>query len=347
MSNKEALKVLLKILIPPAIVIISIYLFGFAKGTLVLLAVIGFYLFKNRVGVYSFMGKLRYSKHDINGALNWYKRAANVNGAHPRTIASYGYLLLKCGKLGESDKVFNSLLSRKLSKEDLLYIKGNAALLHWKKGNLDLAVETLEEVHSNDFKSSISYGSLGFLLILKGDLEKALSFNLEAYEYNNTNTIIMDNLGQTYLLLGQLEKSEEIYSKLMTLNPSFPEAFYNYGLLKLAQGKKEEALETMKKALRFKFSFLSGVSLETVQAKISEIEQLIANEGTVKEIAEDTTVQELVEEDSDTVQESDAQVSGTSDTEAEDTAKVDTANMGMDTKDKGNQTGQDVNKEEE
>ena len=289
MNNKEAIKAFAKMLIIPVLVIIAFIVLGPKLGSWALLAAITFYVVKNRVGLYSFFGKVRYSKHDVRGALIWYRRASNVKGAHPRTVASYGYLLLKYGKLDEAEKVFNSLLSRKLPEGDILYIKGNAALVLWKKGNLDQAIEMLEDVHSHDFKSSVSYGSLGFLLILKGDLEKALAFNLEAHEYNNTNTIIIDNLGQTYLLMGQLEKAEEIFTKLMTLKPSFPEAFYNYGLLKLEQGKRDEALENMKKALQFKFSFLSGVTQETVQNKIREVEEQGTIQDTTKAITHDTT----------------------------------------------------------
>ena len=103
-------------------------------------------------------------------------------------------------------------------------------------------------------------------------MDKALKFNQEAYEYNDSNSIIMDNLGQAYYLNGDYSKAAEIYEKLMAANPTFPEAYYNYGLVLLAMGKKEEALEMMKKALNYDFTYLSTVTKENVEEKIREVQ---------------------------------------------------------------------------
>jgi tetratricopeptide (TPR) repeat protein len=161
-------------------------------------------------------------------------------------------------------------MSKLLSADDKMNVKSNMALVLWKKGQIDDALNMLKEVFEN-YKTTTIYGSLGFLLILKGDLDKALEFNLEAYEYNDSNAVILDNLGQTYYLMGEYDKSKEIYKKLVSSNPSFPEPYFNYGLVMKQKGNVERALELMNQALTYRFSFLSTVSKEEIEAEIEKL----------------------------------------------------------------------------
>jgi tetratricopeptide (TPR) repeat protein len=154
----------------------------------------------------------------------------------------------------------------------MMLLKSNIALVQWKKGQLDDAVATLEEVFAG-FKNTAVYGSLGYLLILKGDLEKALEFNREAYDYNNQNAVIVDNLGQNYYLMGEYDSAGEVYEKLLAGKPDFPEPYYNYGLVLAATGCRERALELFRKALEQKFSFLSAITREEVEHAIRKLSE--------------------------------------------------------------------------
>jgi tetratricopeptide (TPR) repeat protein len=179
-------------------------------------------------------------------------------------------MLLKTGNIAKSEELLQKLLKDYPQSEDLPLVKSNLSLVLWKKGELDAAIEILEDVMQN-YKTSSTYGSLGYLLILKGDLEKALQFNLEAFDFNNRDKIIRDNLGQNYYLLGNYEKAKEIYETLVEEAPAFPEPYFNYGLVLEKLGDTETALGMMKKALTFKFTYLSSISREEVEARIGEI----------------------------------------------------------------------------
>jgi len=268
MNDKKNDK-LIKYLLPIAVIII-LFFFNPLLGILGIIAYILYVLFMSRAGIFKLIGSVRYSKSDTDNALKWLKKSYETNKANPHTAIPYAYLLLKAGRLNESEKVFSEILSKKLSSDDRNLAKSNYALLLWKKGNLDEAVNMLEEV-CKEFKTTTVYGSLGYLLILKGDLDRALEFNLEAYDYNDKNPIILDNLGQTYYLRGEQDKAVEIYEKLMPLSPSFPSAYYNYGLVLLKNGDYDKALENMEKALNFKFSPLSAIKKSEIEAKIEEI----------------------------------------------------------------------------
>lgn len=256
----------------PVIVIIILFSYNILLGLAALVLAIAFLFFRSRASLFAQIGSLKYSTGNLEEAINWFAKAYGTGKAKPSTISSYAYLLLKTGKLEESESILNKLISSHPDKDSEMLAKSNLALAYWKKGCLDDAIELLETV-IKDYKTSTIYGSLGYLLILKADYEKALQFNLEAYEYNESNTVILDNLGQVYYLTGQYEKSAEIYEKLLSKNPTFPEAYYNYGLLLLDTDQAEKACEMLEKALNYKLSFLSTIKKEDIEQKLEETRQ--------------------------------------------------------------------------
>lgn len=277
MKSNALMKFFLKFLLPVLIFVILFFFNSYAALAFAVLY-IAYSLYDGRSAIFAIMGNVSYGKGDVQKSMEWFRKAYATGKAQPKTIISYAYLLLKYGKVNESEAILDKFLSKSPAFDDEMLAKSNLALVLWKKGNLDGAVDLLEEVFSK-YKTTTIYGSLGYLLILKGDLEKALAFNLEAYDYNNSNSVIVDNLAQNYYLLGELDKSEEIYEKLMSQNPTYPEAYYNYGLTLEAKGKIDKALEIMEKALNFQFTFLSTVSREDVENKLKELKSKKKNSG--------------------------------------------------------------------
>jgi len=249
---------------------VILYAYNMLLGISLIIALIGYGLYKIRTNFYVLKGNKCYSSGNIEGAVEYYRKGYKTERLSPGTTVGYAYLLLKSGNIPEAEKILTILLNKKLKKEDEMFAKSNLALVYWKKDRLEDALTLLEDITQN-YKTSIVYGTYGYLLILGGDLEKALSFNLEAYEYNNDNNIIVDNLGQTYFLIGELEKSTEIYEKLIAKKPSFPEAYYNYGLVLEAINDFSKALEMVTKSLDYKLSFLSTITCEEIKAKIDDL----------------------------------------------------------------------------
>jgi tetratricopeptide (TPR) repeat protein len=270
---KGPIKAILKYILPIALIIL-LFSANHTAGVALLLIYLAYTLYTGWASICTFIGGLRYSRGLTEEALKWFKRGYDTNRAHSRSVISYAYLLLKTGHTDEAGLVLDKLLEKKPKREEELYAKSNLALVYWKKGDLDSAVSTLQEV-IQEYRTSAIYGSLGYLLILKGDLEKALEFNLEAYDYNSENTVILDNLGQTYYMKGIYDKALEIYKTLIAKNPGFPEAYYNYALLLLKLDQKEKAVEMLKKALDSKFSLLSDITKDMVAAKLNEVESAI------------------------------------------------------------------------
>lgn len=266
--NSLLKKVLINLILPLAVIVIA-WKVNIWLGIAALLLYFAVQLYFVRPILFNLIGSRKYALGQMEDALKWFKKAHDTKKSSARISVSYAYLLLKNAELSKSEEVLQQVLNSKPKAEDLTYTKSILALVHWKKGELDAATDMLTEVMQT-YKTTSVYGSLGYLLILKGDLEKALQFNLEAYDYNSSDAVIQDNLGQNYYLLGMYDKSREIYEALIEKSPSFPEAWFNYGLLLEKLGEPERALENMKKALTYKFSYLSSIRREDIEAKIQE-----------------------------------------------------------------------------
>lgn len=268
--NRNAISFITRFALPVIVVIIAARLDKWV-GIAALLLYLLIMIYVSRARIYTLIGTRQYGLGRMDEAIRWFGRAYATKRSSVRSAANYAYLLLKNADLQRSEEVLRKALKEHPDHQELPYIKSIMALVLWKKGELDQAVEMLEEVIPI-FKTTSVYGSLGYMLIQKGDLEKALEFNLEAFDFNSRDNIINDNLGQNYLLLGEYDKAKEVYDKLLAKAPAFPEPYYNYGLLLEKTGSREEALESMRKALNHKFTFLSTITKEEVEAAISRLE---------------------------------------------------------------------------
>ncbi|MDF2987386.1 MAG: tetratricopeptide repeat protein [Eubacterium sp.] len=213
-----------------------------------------------------------YANGDVQGTIDNLEKAYRTGSAKSSVVTTYGYVLLKYGRLEEAMKIFDEQLrSPKLSNNELYDTQSNYALGLWKQGKLDEAIKLFEEIIPK-YKNTSIYGSLGYLYNLSGDLEKALKFNLEAADYNSTGGVILDNLGQTYYFLEDYVKSKEVFTKLITLNPKFPEAYYDYALVLEKLGDKEKCIEMLKNSQLYKLNYLSAITKEDIEKKLAELE---------------------------------------------------------------------------
>ncbi len=222
--------------------------------------------------IYVIKANLAFQKGNTQEVLDLLGKAYKTGSAKASVVSTYGYMLLKHGRLEEAMSIFTEQFnSSKLSDNEKFDLQANYALALWKKGQIDKAISLLEKVIAS-YKNSNIYGSLGYLYNLSGNLDKALEFNLEAYDYNSTNGIILDNLGETYYLLDELENADKVFKELMALNPKFPEAFYDYALVFEKIGDTEKCIDYLNKAMQYKPNYLSAITAEDIENKLKELE---------------------------------------------------------------------------
>lgn len=265
----KLLKEILKIV---AVVVIIVMAFNihWLLGVLLIVLIVGYFVYGNRSILYAQRGNVAYMKGDEAKALELLGKAAQIRGALPQHQIGYGFLLLKASRLEEAEQVFQKVIAGTKTREDELKAQVNLATAYWLKGNRQEAIALLEQVYET-FKTTIVYGNLGYMKILNGDLDDALALNLAAYEYNEDDKTVLDNLAQNYYMLGRFEEAAEMYDKLMEKSPKYAESFYFHALTLKQLGRLAEAREQSVQALDKKLALIPAITREEVEQLAAEL----------------------------------------------------------------------------
>lgn len=236
------------------------------------LAAVLIYLVFKRADLCAAIAQIMYGRGHYDKAVKLFDIADKIGNLSSSNKAQLGYYHLRRGELAAArHHLVEASFSSKNKPAMKNSIKSMLALVTWKEGDLDTAIEMMEEIPVEQY-NSIMYQNLGLLYILHGDKEKALEFNLKGHDYNEDDKVIMDNLAETYALNEDYEKAAETYEKLLETEPHFPEAYYGYGFLLLKLNReKERALELIKTSLDKRYSFLSLMQREEVEQKYLEL----------------------------------------------------------------------------
>jgi len=216
-------------------------------------------------------GMKTYGSGDIKKALDMLKNSVEggLSAKHQLTV---GYLLLKEGYPEDAERIFTYLIHHPHRKFNPQHARSYSALIHWKMGRLDEAVEELETLLEENYRSSALYCNLGFFLIEQDRLDRALEVNLEAESYDEESPVIQDNLGLCYIRKKEWALAQKVYDKLIPADPAFPDAWYNAARVSLHQGDKETAESRLKTALTKKFSYLSTLSRTDVEEMLRSLQ---------------------------------------------------------------------------
>lgn len=242
-------------------------IFGIPIWRIVLVVVLIFLVVKRADLVASF-AKIKYNKRDYQQAMKIFQVADKVGNLNAQNKMLLGYVCLRCGELEQARKHLNlckGLIPK--GRPERNQVKNLLALVSWKEGNLNDAIEMLEEILADGYRNTQIYQNLGIMYNLSGDSEKAIAFHKEAMEFNADDQIIRDNLADGYAIAERWNDAAEVYEALVNDDPEprFPEAFYGYGKVLIALGRREEGLAMIKKSLDKPFSYLSIRTKEEIE----------------------------------------------------------------------------------
>ena len=200
----------------------------------------------------------RYQQGRHEDALRIFQKAEKLGKLSLNNRMNSGYVALRLGNLKEARRIL-TICSGMTPRDSAprKHVRNLLALVSWKEGDLEEAIEILEDIIDSGFYNTQIYQNLGIFYNLGDDKEKALAFAKEGYEYNGDDLIICDNLADAYAGVGDLEKSAEVYQALLEKEPHFPEAYYGYGKTLIAQGKLDEGKKYLEQSLTKTFSYLS------------------------------------------------------------------------------------------
>ncbi|MFH5835447.1 tetratricopeptide repeat protein [Proteiniclasticum sp. C24MP] len=282
------------------IAIAGIFILIYAGFSTIANILIGAYLiftvYRNYPTIQATKGSRAYNAGNTDIAMTYFEKAVKHPFAKPYIKSSFGYVLLREGRLDEAEPYLLEAAEMKTKDERFKYNNIlNLAILNWKKGDIDKAIDIVENIRE-DYQNSIMYEILGYLYIAKGDYEKALEFNQEAYDYNKDDNVITDNLAQSYYFLGEYDKAEALYEDTIDYI-KFPEAHYYYGIIKWKKGDYLSAYKALETSVRLKVSFLSIVDKDMLTGKFEELKKEMAEKGLDVETLKEEQKQEEEEKE--------------------------------------------------
>ena len=189
----------------------------------------------------------------------------------PRLLKSYCVLLIRTSQFDRALEIIKRLEQMPLDAKGRTDLHINYAIILWKKGHLDRAMEILEDEFKHT-KNGTLYSIIGYLKIEQGDAEEAIRFNKEAVEYDEEDAIFLDNLGQTYYrLLGDKETAKTYFDKAIAIKPKSIDTNYFLALYDIENGDYESAKDRLDLARLGVTSPLNYATPELIDTKREEI----------------------------------------------------------------------------
>ena len=251
--------------------VINIYL-----GLAMLAAMIAYGIYTFIPQFYAMRGNALFNEGNYQGAAEYYKKAVDTGHAKPNIRASYAFVLLRAGEPEKAEEVLDKLLYLKGIKP--VYknqAKQTRCMAYYKQGRLDEALEDALELFEGGYKTSTTYGMIGYFKLLRGDdLAETTKFCEEAYDYNNEDRDIVDNLSICYFRAGRYEDARKLSDELIAAEPKFAEAFFHGAQIQQKLGNKEKALEYLDHLPECTRSYMTTVSEEDIEKLRAELNKM-------------------------------------------------------------------------
>lgn len=227
----------------------------------------------------SFMGNLTgqkalaaHGRGEHKKALQLYEEAYAKGMDKPRMLRGYSVLLIRMSMFDKALEVLKKMEQLgNIDAKEKADLRVNYAIILWKKGHLDRAMEILER-EFEEIKNGTMYSIIGYLKIEQGDAQEALRFNKEALEYDDEDAVFLDNLGQTYYrLLGDKETAKTYFDRAIAIKPNAIDTNYFLALYDIENGDKESARNRLGIARKGFFSPLNYAQPDMIDDKLREL----------------------------------------------------------------------------
>lgn len=251
-------------------------------------AIIGNKAYRNHVdaGKLAGEGKVDQAKEKYQTALKLYEEAVALGNNAPNILQAYSLLLMREGQFEKArDIMLNMSKLKTLSKDDWFQLRIQYSIYHWKMGDLDKAIETIERAAAYKMNGSV-YGTLGMYWVDKarqtGDFAPALDFNEKAMDYDDEDAATLDNMGQLYEAMAEAEgagekadeyraRAMDYYRKARKEKPRQITTIYYLARLFHRQGEDEKARKLLSVRDTLYFSAICPVTPQMMEALAKEV----------------------------------------------------------------------------
>ena len=196
----------------------------------------------NNIGVsYSNLG-------DYKNAEIYLNKALNLNPYLPQIYLNMSDVHYRQKQIAEA---IECLRAGEIALPDNTVIPHYLARILMEDAQMDLAIDELDKILEQEPENYDAYYDLGRIYFEMGNWEGAISNFENILEFKDQNELIYFYLAQAYEANDEIDKAISNYLKSTAINNSFHPAFKKLGMLFMARGDKEDAIEYFEDYMNF------------------------------------------------------------------------------------------------
>lgn len=181
-------------------------------------------------------------------AEEYYLKALSIDPKLAQTYINIADVYFRNRKIAECITLLENAVT--LMPQDVA-LKHYLARFYIEDVRYDLAIDQLSEVLDMSPKNIDAYWDLGSIYYEMGDYDSAISCFEQILEFVEDNSIIYYQTALAYEANDNIDKAISNYLKAIMHNEKFHPAYKKLGILFLARGEKEDALEYFNDYIKF------------------------------------------------------------------------------------------------
>lgn len=125
----------------------------------------------------------------------------------------------------------------------------------YERGDLQTALNLLENAHRHDSSNTEILNKLAFILAKDNQTERAIKEYKNSLVLNNSDDLVHNAIASLYKEQKMYDLAKQHYKKALEIDENYDITYYNYGNLLQETEEKEEAIKMYQKALELNPSF--------------------------------------------------------------------------------------------
>ena len=198
--------------------------------------------------IYNNIGVSYSNLADYKNAETYFNKALKLNPNLPQIYLNMSDVFyrqkeiayaIECLRAGETALPENTVIPHYLAR------------ILMEDAQLDLAIDELDKILEKEPDNYDAYYDLGRVYFEMGNWEGAISNFENILEYKDQNELIYFYLAQAYEANDELDKAISNYLKSTAVNDKFHPAYKKLGMLFMARGDKNDAIEYFEDYIKF------------------------------------------------------------------------------------------------
>jgi tetratricopeptide (TPR) repeat protein len=195
----------------------------------------------NNLG-YALAGKKRNEE-----ALGYYLRALRIRPEHVEVHNNLGNALSELGRIDEAIVHYRFVLGKDRHHANA---NNNLGIALAMKGNFDEAIEHFHEAIRTQPAYASAHSNLGNALAVQHKIEEAIGEYTEALRLKPDDSQAHNNLGNALTEKGRLDEAVHHYEESIRLAPANADTHFNLAMAYLRQGRRDVALPQLQEAVQ-------------------------------------------------------------------------------------------------